>query len=136
MGNIVELPNITFASVQKEESKNFKKESNFDVKNYLNVRLEPNEVEKTIAIRLLPMDLETGNPFVFIHTHNVEVPKAMVKNGQKPYKSYICLRTKGIDHEKYGTRCPLCEINQRAYKEAMEETDPIKAKELKELSLK
>ena len=40
MGNIVELPNITFASVQKEESKNFKKESNFDVKNYLNVRLE------------------------------------------------------------------------------------------------
>lgn len=136
MGNIVELPNITFASVQKEESKNFKKESNFDVKNYLNVRLEPNEVEKTIAIRLLPMDLETGNPFVFIHTHNVEVPKAMVKNGQKPYKSYICLRTKDIDHEKYGTRCPLCEINQRAYKEAMEETDPIKAKELKELSLK
>lgn len=136
MGNVVELPNITFQSVQRDEPKNFKKESNFDVKNYLNVRLDPGEVEKTITIRLLPMDLETGNPFVFIHTHNVEVPKSMVKPGQKAYKSYICLRTKDIDHERYGTRCPLCEINQRAYKEAMEETDPIKAKEFKELSLK
>ena len=82
------------------------------------------------------MDLETGSAFVMIHTHNVEVPKDMVTPGQKPYKNYICLaKTKDIDHEKYGAKCPFCEMNRAAYAESVNETDPVKKKKLQEISL-
>ena len=66
MGNLIELPNITFDSLVVETSNKTteKKLNAFDAKNYLNTRLADGEDEKTITIRLLPMDLETGNPFV------------------------------------------------------------------------
>ena len=91
MGNLIQLPNITLGSLVLENKSNEKKNGVFDAKNYLNTRLADGEDEKTITIRLLPMDLETGNPFVVVHTHNVKVPSTMVKPGEKPYKSYICL---------------------------------------------
>ena len=132
MGNLIDLPNInpeSFVFDSKNDSKTTKN-SNFDEKNYLNVRLSDGEKEKTLRIRLLPMDLKTGNPFVKIHVHNVQVPKEMVQPGQKPYKSYICLRkTDDIDHELLGNKCPFCELNYQAYQESLKETDPIKKKQ-------
>lgn len=137
MGNLVNLPNISFNSLVIEEQKTSeKKNSNFDAKNYLNTRLNDGESEKTITIRLLPMNLETGNPFVLVHTHNVQVPKTMVKAGEKPYKSYICLaKNADINHEKFGYKCPFCEINRDAYNESQKATDPQIIEQYKKISL-
>ena len=138
MGNLIDLPNINPESIVIDGEKTSKsvKNSSFDEKNYLNIRLNKDESEKTITIRLLPMDLQTGNPFVKIHVHNVEVNKKMVAQGAKPYKSYICLRkTEDIDHEKYGRKCPYCELNYQAYLESTKETDPIKKQELQNASI-
>ena len=79
------------------------------------------------------MDLETGNPFVKVHMHNVRVPKEVSASG---YKSYICLaKNKDIDHETYGNKCPFCELNHNAYQESMKETDPIKKKNFQDISI-
>ena len=136
MGNLITLPNISLDSVVNENETPKPKKDGFDVKNYLNVRLAEGEEEKTLTIRLLPMDLETGNPFAKIHVHNVKVPQEMVKPGEKPYKTYICLKNSdGIDHERFGTKCPFCEMNYAAYLESTKETDPVKKKALQEASL-
>ena len=137
MGNLVNLPNITFDSLVAEGQKTEKKKANaFDAKNYLNTRLSDGETEKSITIRLLPMDLNTGSPFVVVHTHNVKVPQSLVKPGEKPYKTYICLsKNADIDHDKFGYKCPFCEINKQAYNESTKETDPLKVKNLKDISL-
>jgi len=136
MGNTNDLPNITPQSIVYEETPKEKIHSNFDVKNYLNVKLGPNEEEKTLTIRLLPMDLKTGNPFARVHVHNVKVPQEMVKPGDKPYKSFICLKkNKDIDHEKFGTKCPYCELNYTAYQESTNTDDPAKKKMYQKISL-
>ena len=137
MGNLINLPNITPESivVSNDSSSNYSKNNSFNEKNYLNVRLDEQngEKSKTLTIRLLPMDLETGNPFVKVHTHNVRVPKEVSKSG---YKSYICLsKNKDIDHEKYGNKCPFCELNQAAYQESVKEPDPIKKKNFQDISI-
>ena len=84
MGNLINLPHITFDSlvVEGQKKSTERKTNAFDAKNYLNTRLSDGETEKTLTIRLLPMDLETGNPFVVVHTHNVKVQQAMVKPGE------------------------------------------------------
>ena len=136
MGNIVNLPNITPDSIvvidNNGADNNFKNKT-FNEKNYLNVRLENGEKEKTLTIRLLPMDLETGNPFVKVHMHNVKVPKEVSPSG---YKSYLCLaKNKDIDHDTYGYKCPFCELNQNAYQESLKETNEIEKKNFQEISL-
>lgn len=137
MGNFVDLPNIALDSFVIEGSKTSdKKNGVFDAKNYLNTRLADGEDEKTITIRLLPMDLKTGNPFVIVHTHNVKVPSTMVKPGEKPYKSYICLaKNADINHEKFGNKCPFCEINREAYLESTKLTDPQQIESYRKVSL-
>ena len=35
------------------------------------------------------------------------------------YKNYICLEKSNIDHEKYGKKCPFCELQREAYNESM-----------------
>ena len=137
MGNLINLPNITPESivVRNDSSANETKANAFNEKNYLNVRLDEQngEKSKTLTIRLLPMDLQTGNPFVMVHTHNVRVPKEVSKSG---YKSYLCLsKNKDIDHEKYGDKCPFCELNKTAYEESVKETDPIKKKNFQDISI-
>lgn len=138
MGNMLDLPNITLDSIIEEEETPIvnKPQGNFDVKNYLNIKLAPGETEKTLTIRLLPMDLKTGNPFVKVHVHNVQVPKDMVKPGDKPFKSFVCLRkNKDIDHDKFGTKCPYCDLNYQAYQESITQTDPAKKKMYQKISL-
>lgn len=134
MGNLVNLPNITPDALNININQGrTKKESVFNTKNYLNTRLSDGETEKEITIRLLPMDLETGNPFVLTHFHTVKVPKEIFGT---EWKSYLCLRkNEGIDHEKYGKECPFCELNSKAYELAQNETDPVKRKEFVELSV-
>ena len=137
MGNIIDLPNITPESIIGESQEGRRpKNTNFDAKNYLNVRLEEGETEKTLTIRLLPMDLKTGNPFAKVHVHNVKVPQELVKKGQKPFKDFICLsKNSDIDHDRFGNNCPFCEINRKAYNESLNTTDPVIKKELQDTSL-
>ena len=138
-----ELPNISSQSIEEEwkdssEYENEESKTSFDEKNYLNVRLGKTDKEKELRIRLLPMDLKTGNPFVHICTHSIEVPREMVKEGQKPYKSYMCLdgrKNPLIDHETYGTKCPICERNHEEFEKFQNETDPIKKDAYKKASL-
>lgn len=151
MENNNQLPNITPSVMftEKSNSENKKKDAQHLMnkddfkKNYLNVMLEDGQVEKTLTIRLLPMDLDPnsktyGNPFVKIFTHNVKVPVEVsgAKNADKSYKNYICLsRTNGINHDELGYKCPFCEINQSAYAESEKETDAIKKKEWRKISV-
>lgn len=134
MGNLVDLPNITPESINFDGEG--KSNNGFSSKNYLDTRLKEGETEKTLTIRLLPMDLKTGNPFVKIHVHNVKVPQELVRKGQKPFKDYICVsKTHDVDHETFGRKCPFCELNSAAYKESLEATDPVEKKRLQGISL-
>lgn len=137
MGNVIELPNITPEAIAElENNQQSQNTGKFDTKNYLDTRLNKGETQKEITIRLLPMDLKTGNPFVKIHVHNVKVPKDMVTQGQKPYKSYLCLaKNDGIDHDVFGHKCPFCELNKKAYEQSEKETDETKKKSYQELSI-
>ena len=137
MGNAVNLPNISLEAIEVAtgSTSNNPKTKTFDEKNYLNVRLDEKNGEKTktLTIRLLPMDLETGNPFVKVHMHNVRVPKEV---SASTWKSYICLsKNKDIDHERFGNKCPFCELNQTAYQESLKETDEIKKKNFQDVSI-
>ena len=131
-----ELPNIGLDSVTTAGATNSeRKPSTFNTKNYLDTKVPDGADSKTITIRLLPIDLKTGNPFVFVHTHNVQVPESIVEPGKKPFKTYICLHKNDIDHEKYGNKCPFCELNNKYYKLYEKETDPTEKKEYSKKSL-
>ena len=133
MGQEIKLPNVNPETLKDTDNSQRSGVTNFNTKNYLNTRIEEGKTEKTITIRLLPMDLETGNPFVKVHYHNVKVPKDMA-DGKTPFKSYICLsRNADIDHEKYGNKCPYCELSKAAYDKSKAETDPVKKEEWKKI---
>ena len=115
-----------------------KPQTNFDVKNYLKVRLDPGQKEKKITIRLLPISPNGGTCFAHVHVHNVEVNKELVKQGQKPYKSFICLDEKknpDIDHERFGKKCPLCEQGWKYYNDSLKATSEAEKKDLQKKSL-
>lgn len=135
MGNLVNLPNITpevMNGLDLHENKN-NVVSKFNKKNYLNTRLEDGETEKELTIRLLPMDLNTGNPFVLTHFHSVKVPKEIFGT---EWKSYLCLKKNpDIDHSVYGNKCPFCELNAKAYEMSEKETDIVKKTALQKLSI-
>ena len=121
-------------AVEAEKNLKSKTESNygnqvvFDTKNYLNVRLDPGQTEKTIRIRLLPFP-DTKTPFLHIHMHTLRVPKEISASG---WKSYVCLeKTDGLDVETLGKKCPFCDVARAAYKEAKNEPDPDKREILK-----
>lgn len=109
------------------------RENVFDEKNYLNVRLSDNEDTKDLKIRLLPIDSNSQTPFKNIHIHTIKVSKDISNN---PWKSYICIeKTEGIDREKYGHKCPFCELNREAYKNFTEAKDEITRERWKKISL-
>lgn len=137
MGNLINLPNITPEAIAELEnnSQSKKKTNGFDTRNYLNVRLDEaaGETEKTLTIRLLPMDLKTGNPFVKVHFHTVRVPKDVSKS---TWKSYVCLsKNDDIDHAKFGYKCPFCELNKTAYEESTKTDDPVQKKNWQDVSI-
>jgi hypothetical protein len=133
-------PNVDVSSEYNRNAgdNSSKPQTNFDVKNYLNVRLDPKQKEKKLTIRLLPMSPNGGTPFVHVHVHNVEVNKELVKQGQKPYKTFLCLDEKknpDIDHERFGSKCPLCEERWNAYNESLKAATEAEKKALQDKSL-
>lgn len=141
MGNYIEIPNVNFETLaQIEQNAQGSKENKnkltkaFDPKNYLDTRLKKGEKKKELKIRLLPNPDQPGySPFIKVHTHTLsKLPKEISESG---YKSYICLEKSDIDHEKFGKKCPFCEMNRQAYQDAEKETDAAKKKQLQTLSL-
>lgn len=139
MANVIKLPNITHDSLVMNETQGEQRfPTRFNAKNYLDTRPENGKTEKKVTIRILPMNLDTGNPFARVHFHNVQVPQEIAGDGRKPYKSYLCLderKNPDIDHSKYGGKCPFCEINKKAYEKSLEVTDPVEKKAWQEISL-
>ena len=130
--------NIDIDEEWKNVCEGQKRESTFNEKNYLNVRLEKGEAQKKITIRLLPMDPNGGTPFAKVHFHNVKVNEELVKPGMKPYKNFVCLNPRNnptIDHEKFGNKCPFCEINKDAYKKFESATTEAEKEMWKKISL-
>ena len=137
MGNRVILANANFVPLNIGGSGKQASKTSFDTKNYLDTKIEPGQKEKVVTIRLLPMDLKTGSPFALVYTHNVKVPMDVVKGkSSTPYKTYICLsKNTDIDHEKFGNKCPFCELNRKAWNESKETDDPKMKKLCQDISI-
>jgi hypothetical protein len=128
--------NITDEVMEEEAVERKPSYTSFDTKNYLNVKLAKGENEKTLRIRLLPVDKDTNSPFKEIHMHTIKVAPELAASG---WKSYVCLKhTEDIDHDEFGYDCPFCEMNRIAYekmKEAEKEGDDVERERWKKTSL-
>ena len=89
-----------------EEQAASKKRTAFDAKNYLNVRLGPNEASKKLRIRVLPFDPETNEIFHKVYMHSVRVNKEVSPSG---WKKFIC-----PTGNHFGDKCPFCEASALA----------------------
>lgn len=78
----------------------------FDVKNYLNVRLDGNEQKKKLTIRLLPSSPESPTPFEKVYMHTIRVNKDVSASG---WKTFVC-----PTHNHMGTSCPFCDVSEQA----------------------
>ena len=127
--------NITAEAMEEEEKspKAVRRNSAFDEKNYLNVRLKKDEKEKTLRIRLLPVDSKTNSPFKQIFMHTIQLPEVIDAN--RSWKSFVCLsKTEDIDHETLGDKCPFCELNHSAYVEFTKAESPVEKERWKKIS--
>jgi len=83
-----------------------KKKTEFNVKNYLQARLNPGEETKSLTIRLLPFTPEGGSPFKKVFIHTVKVNKELSPGG---WRTFVC-----PTHNDMGDRCPFCEVSAEA----------------------
>lgn len=90
----------------------------YDVKNYLQATLAPNQNEKKITIRLLPFSSEGGTPFKKVYMHLVRVNKEIAPSG---WKTFVCPK-----HNGHNGKCPYCETSEEANALKNKETDPTK----------
>ena len=110
--------NITPDVMEEETAERKPNFTAFDAKNYLNTKLKDGENEKTLRIRILPVDKDTNSPFKKVIMHYVKVQPELAQNGSK---GYVCLHNQDdIDHDVFGDKCPFCEMNQLAYKNMVE----------------
>lgn len=95
----------------------------FDPKNYLNDRLEENELHKEIRVRVLPISKDSNSPFKVYKTHLLKVDTKISNSG---LKRYICLsENDDIDHEKFGNECPCCKLREYEFQQANKATNDV-----------
>lgn len=107
--------NAILAQIQAETVVRTKDENKtaYDPKNYLNVRLAPNESSRTLTVRLLPY-LDEATPFHKVHFHTIKVNKEVAASG---WKTIPC-----PNKNKHGDgSCPICDLAAEA-KKLKEET--------------
>ena len=117
----------------EEEQKQFEKTKKtvFNAKNYLPARLESNEQQKTMTIRLLPFSPEGGSPFFKVITHTVRVNKSVAAGG---WKTFICpSKNKNEEGESWGDKCPFCELSSKARELRFSATDEASKKKYNEI---
>ena len=92
----------------------------FNLNNYLNVRLGPNENSKEMTIRLLPFSPEGGSPFHKVYFHLVKVNKEVSASG---WKRFPCPNKNHHDE-----KCPFCETADMARQLKKEATNDVDRK--------
>lgn len=111
--------------LSSKKSDSTKRKVEYDVKNYLNVRLTGKEIKKTIQVRILkltPDDLDTDLPFKEVYNHFFPATK----------QSFICAKkTEGLP-EGVEKSCPFCDLRDRAT-EAQRGADQALYNRLKEV---
>lgn len=124
--------NVNVSSSAIEDSLNVNKTSNvkknvFDAKNYLDTKLGPNQTEKTVTIRILPVSKDDGNFRIVVKTHNLKVNRKVAESG---FKSFLCLNDPNIPNYDPNVKCPICQKSQEYFNEynACKDSDPSKAK--------
>lgn len=129
-------PDTKFEDVNSQKISNEKEKENknvFDNRNYLDFTIPKGQTSKEVTIRLLPININNGNPefFQIVHLHNITVNKELNPN-KSGKKAYMCLSSKntGVDHNTFGSKCPICEYQNELWKQWHEETDPIKKTEI------
>ena len=125
MFNVTISPESILAQKQEREQGQKRSQNKFDEKNYLQVRLGPNEDKKEITIRLLPYEQDGGTPFHEIFMHQVRVNKEVSASG---WKRFPCPIKNG-----FGDKCPFCETAQNARslkKSTLSEADKKKYSEI------
>lgn len=97
---------------KERQNKEYDKKFNFDGKNYLNTKLGPNEAQREIIIRILPVSSKNGDIFLPLLTHQgLRVNSKLSKSG---YKNYICLNDSHIkEHDERG--CPICRLSKELF---------------------
>lgn len=139
MGNLINLPNITPEAIEAfaESSKpKFEKKSSEEFqKTYLDTKVPEGKTEKKVIIRLLPMNLTTGEPWVKIHTHSIMLTPEQQKFLKTKFKTYVCVKKSPDIPSKFGTVCPFCEFNRKLYNDAQKEVDPVRKKSLQKQSI-
>ena len=106
----------------------------YDKHNYLDFSIPEGKKMREITIRLLPVVVDDDKPhkyFQIVHLHSIPVHKDLKPN-KSGKKAYMCLNAKNvaIDHEKYGSKCPICEAQQELWKMWHDENDVTKKKEI------
>lgn len=96
-----------------QEQREPKKRTQYDAKNYLSVRLMPNENSKNLTIRLLPFSPEGGSPFKKVYMHTVKVNKGVSPSG---WKTFVCpVHNKDEEGNLLGDDCPFCRTSAKAH---------------------
>ena len=95
-----------------DEQNNQKKEykSNFDTKNYLDVKLKPGETSRDVNIRIVPDPVTKKIYVAEIHTHSLKVDQEIAKSG---FKSFICGRDMEDSEGKH--RCAICDQRKQLF---------------------
>lgn len=114
------------AKVIEEQNENIKAPKNsyqnqkkvtFDPKNYLNVILGPNETNKTLKVRFIPISATDGRVFFDVDTHSIKVNREVSKSG---FKSYFCLNDKNTESKE---ECPICAMSKQLFAESKKTRD-------------
>ena len=108
----------------EEQRRITQSKTQFSEKNYLQVRLNGSETQKTLRIRLLPFSPEGGTPFKKVFVHKVKANKEVSSSG---WKTFVCPTHNKKDGVPMGDSCPLCNLSQKA-KELKDNTSDINTK--------
>lgn len=99
-----------------------KKKVAFDKKNYLSTKLESNETEKKITVRILNLTPDSQTPFEIIQMHYLPSKKT----------SYVCAKHTENLPDGVERNCPFCDLRDEA-KEAQKGASEIEWNKLKEI---
>jgi hypothetical protein len=113
--------NSPFVEGERKEREDGYKKKVFDPKIYLNVRLDEEEKEREVRIRILPAKPGSKKISTAVHIHNMKVSTEVAKSG---FKAFTCLNDKLVDESMKDPRgCPFCNEYEIHRAEAMKFKD-------------
>lgn len=86
-------------------------QASFDPKNYLNLKLDKNQNNKTVRVRLLPISATDNGVFFEVNTHSCKLSTDIAKSG---FKTFVCLNDPHIGSND----CPFCKRAKELFDKA------------------